>query len=142
MPLLALALNRNHAPRKRSALSLRIDFTSASGGHFEDGQAISGGHFEAFVDKAAPPWDVSSRTVPLLATAVVPVVNINEVAADELVLSLGILRDVGRGAITRWDDERIVVLNKGCQHKLQNKVWLPVYRHARTHVYRHVYRHV
>ncbi|MBP0493431.1 phosphate ABC transporter substrate-binding protein PstS [Roseomonas indoligenes] len=63
---------------------------------------------------------------PTVMGAVVPIVNIPGVAADQLRLTGEVLADIYAGKITKWNDPRIVELNSGVT--LPNLAIAPVYR--------------
>ncbi len=63
---------------------------------------------------------------PTVMGAVVPIVNIPDVKADELKLTGEVLADIYAGTITKWNDPKLVALNAGV--KLPNLAIAPVYR--------------
>jgi phosphate transport system substrate-binding protein len=63
---------------------------------------------------------------PTVMGAVVPIVNIPGVAADQLRLTGEVLADIYAGKITKWNDPRIVEMNSGVT--LPNLTIAPVYR--------------
>ncbi len=63
---------------------------------------------------------------PTVMGAVVPIVNIPEVKADQLKLTGEVLADIYAGKITKWNDARIEALNQGL--KLPGIAIAPVYR--------------
>lgn len=63
---------------------------------------------------------------PMVMGAVVPIVNLPGVAANQLKLTGELLADMYAGAITHWNDPRIAQLNPGVT--LPNTVVAPVYR--------------
>ncbi|MEW5837992.1 MAG: phosphate ABC transporter substrate-binding protein PstS [Pseudomonadota bacterium] len=67
-------------------------------------------------DDALPPEKLEESDLtqfPAVMGAVVPVVNIDGVKANELKLDQGALADIFLGKITRWNDPRISALNPG-----------------------------
>jgi phosphate transport system substrate-binding protein len=63
---------------------------------------------------------------PTLMGAVVPIVNIPGVTADELKLTGELLADIYAGKITKWNDPKLVELNRDV--KLPSLAIAPVYR--------------
>ena len=63
---------------------------------------------------------------PTVIGAVVPIVNLDGIKADELSLTGAVLTDIYLGKITKWDDAAIVKLNPGV--KLPALDILPTYR--------------
>ncbi len=63
---------------------------------------------------------------PTVIGAVVPIVNIEGVKADELVLTGEIIAEIYQGKITKWNDAKIAELNKDV--KLPDLDIAPVYR--------------
>ncbi len=63
---------------------------------------------------------------PTVMGAVVPIVNIPEIKADELKLTGEVLADIYAGKITKWNDAKIEALNQGL--KLPGIAIAPVYR--------------
>ena len=63
---------------------------------------------------------------PTVMGAVVPIVNIPGVTSDELKLTGELLADIYAGTITKWNDPKLVALNKGVA--LPNLAIAPVYR--------------
>lgn len=51
--------------------------------------------------------------IPMLVGGLVPVVNVQGISANQLVLSGEVLAALMQGEITRWDDARIAALNPG-----------------------------
>ncbi|MDQ0472521.1 phosphate ABC transporter substrate-binding protein PstS [Labrys wisconsinensis] len=63
---------------------------------------------------------------PTVIGAVVPIVNLDGIAANQLKLSGEVLGDIYAGKITKWNDEKIAALNKG--EKLPDTDIAVVYR--------------
>jgi phosphate transport system substrate-binding protein len=63
---------------------------------------------------------------PSVTGAVVPIVNLPGVAANQLKLSGEMLADIYAGKITKWNDPQLVEMNRGV--KLPNLAIAPVYR--------------
>jgi len=63
---------------------------------------------------------------PAVMGAVTPIVNLPGINSDELKLTGEILADIYRGKITKWNDEKLVELNRDL--KLPNVAIAPVYR--------------
>lgn len=63
---------------------------------------------------------------PTVIGGVVPIVNIPGVEVDQLKLTGELLADIYRGTVSRWNDQRIVELNRGVN--LPNTAIAPVYR--------------
>lgn len=63
---------------------------------------------------------------PTVMGAVVPIVNIPGVAADQLKLTGDLLADIYLGKITKWNDAKLAALNPGVT--LPNLAIAPVYR--------------
>ncbi len=63
---------------------------------------------------------------PAVMGAVVPIVNLPGIAADQLKLTGEILADIYAGTITKWNDPKLVELNHGLT--LPNIAIAPVYR--------------
>jgi len=63
---------------------------------------------------------------PTVMGAVVPIVNIPGVAADQMKLTGALLADIYAGTITKWNDPKIVAINGDL--KLPNLAIAPVYR--------------
>ncbi len=63
---------------------------------------------------------------PTVMGAVVPIVNIPGVKTDELKLTGEVLADIYAGTIAKWNDPKIIALNKGMS--LPNLAIAPVYR--------------
>lgn len=51
--------------------------------------------------------------IPMLVGGLVPVVNVQGIGSNQLVLSGELLADIMQGQIQQWDDPRIVALNPG-----------------------------
>ncbi|HEX5357526.1 MAG TPA: phosphate ABC transporter substrate-binding protein PstS [Aquabacterium sp.] len=51
--------------------------------------------------------------IPMLVGGLVPVVNVQGIGANQLVLSGEVLADIMQGQIRQWDDPRIAALNPG-----------------------------
>ena len=64
--------------------------------------------------------------IPTVMGAVVPIVNIPGVASDELKLTGELLADIYAGKITKWNDPKLVELNRGV--KLPSLAIAPVFR--------------
>jgi phosphate transport system substrate-binding protein len=64
--------------------------------------------------------------IPTVMGAVVPIVNIPGVATDELKLTGELLAEIYAGKITKWNDPRLVELNRDV--KLPSLAIAPVYR--------------
>ncbi len=63
---------------------------------------------------------------PMVMGAVVPIVNIPEVGPDQLKLTGELLAEIYAGKITKWNDPKLVEMNRGL--KLPNLAIAPVYR--------------
>ena len=63
---------------------------------------------------------------PMVMGAVVPIVNIPDVGIDQLKLTGEILADIYAGKITKWNDPKLVEMNRDL--KLPNLAIAPVYR--------------
>jgi phosphate transport system substrate-binding protein len=63
---------------------------------------------------------------PTVIGAVVPIVNLDGIAPDQLHLTGDVLAQIYLGKITKWNDEKIVALNKGVA--LPDADIAPVYR--------------
>jgi phosphate transport system substrate-binding protein len=63
---------------------------------------------------------------PAVMGAVVPIVNLPGIADDQVKLTGEILADIYMGKITKWNDEKLVELNRGVT--LPNLAIAPVYR--------------
>lgn len=63
---------------------------------------------------------------PTVIGSVVPIVNLDGIAADQLKLSGKIIADIYLGKITKWNDKPIADLNAGV--KLPDQAIIPVYR--------------
>jgi phosphate transport system substrate-binding protein len=64
--------------------------------------------------------------IPTVMGAVVPIVNLPGVATDELKLTGELLAEIYAGKITKWNDPKLVELNRGV--KLPSTAIAPVYR--------------
>jgi phosphate transport system substrate-binding protein len=64
--------------------------------------------------------------IPTVMGAVVPIVNLPGVATDELKLTGELLAEIYAGKITKWNDPKLVELNRGV--KLPSLAIAPVYR--------------
>ena len=64
--------------------------------------------------------------VPTVIGAVVPIVNLDGVKADELTLTGPVLTDIYLGKVAKWSDKAIADLNPGV--KLPDIAILPIYR--------------
>ena len=64
--------------------------------------------------------------IPTVMGAVVPIVNLPGVGTDEVKLTGELLADIYAGKITKWNDPKLVELNKDV--KLPNLAIAPVYR--------------
>ncbi|QIB33845.1 phosphate ABC transporter substrate-binding protein PstS [Ancylobacter pratisalsi] len=63
---------------------------------------------------------------PTVIGSVVPTVNIDGIADGQLTLSGSIIADIYQGKITKWNDAKIVALNKDV--KLPDAAIVPIYR--------------
>jgi len=63
---------------------------------------------------------------PAVIGAVVPIINVTGIAANQLKLTGPVLAEIYLGKITKWDDPQIAALNKGV--KLPGMAIVPVYR--------------
>lgn len=93
-----------------------------------DGERIIG--FGA-TDEPLKTQDLSKHKLlqfPMIVGGIVPIVNIEGVKSDKLVLSGEILADIFMGKITKWNDPKILALGNNKKLDLPNKDIIVVHR--------------
>jgi len=112
----------------KSAIGVELNYQAIGSGGGQNqimNRTVDFGASDAPVDAAKL---ASNNLVqfPMVMGAVVPIVNLPGIEADQLKLTGDVLADIYEGKITKWNDPKIEALNQGL--KLPSIAIAPVYR--------------